>query len=241
MVNITAIIPARVGSKRLPGKNIKHLDGRPLIAYSVLTALSIRSVNRVVVASDSDMILNEAYTVEDGGETILVKLPPDLTTDDAPLTETLKYAVEHSIGGSDWVVLLQPTCPLRQPGLCERWIQTVLANNTAQPTDGLLTVDHKGYKVGYDHNGFMHPHYDPMTPKADIIPSLIENGVFYMFKTENVLKGEPWPYKVWDDLINNYVNVSSRMIPVTCPPEQSLANIDTPLDWFITEFLATNT
>jgi len=228
-VNITAIIPARMGSKRLPGKNIKYLDGRPLIAYSVLTALSIPSVNQVVVASDSSMILGE--TVGSGLDRIV--LPPKLTTDDAPLTETLKHAVEYTLDKSDWVVLLQPTCPLRLTSLCERWIQQVLDDTNAT---GLLTVDDDGYKLGSIAQTYFNPHYEPMTPKANALHMMRENGVFYMFKTENVLKGDPWGYTCMPDEHGMLVN-ESKMIPTICPPEQSLANIDTQFDWDITEFL----
>ncbi len=221
MVNITAIIPARGGSKRLPGKNIKLLDGRPLIAYSVLTALRIPSINQVVVTSDSREIREAAY--RSGVDCVSEDVIPDDTT----LSGSLKYAVETMMNyghpQSDWVILLQPTCPLRQPSLCERWIQQVLED--AQ-SNGCLTVDTDGYKLGgWNHLNHFLPHYSPMTAKQDVYQYKRENGVFYMFKTENVLKGKPWG----DD--------GCQMIPVTCPPEQSLANIDTQLDWNITEFL----
>lgn len=228
MTNILAIIPARGGSKRLPGKNIKELDGRPLIAYSVLAAKAVIAIKHICVATDDDDVFNFAW--ENNNIDLATHLPEHLTTDTSTLTDTLKYTLEfnqeHGIRakGVDWIVLLQPTCPLRQPSLINRWIQQVLATPNC---DGGLTVDRGGYKLGNcSSDGYFNPEYKPMTPKqnAHNKNKARENGVFYMFRAENVLKGQPW-------------GKCMRMIPLECPPEQSLANVDEQLDWDIMEFL----
>jgi len=218
--NILAIIPARGGSKRLPGKNIKELNGRPLIAYSVLVAQETFSIGDIAIGTDSLTIM-ELY--EATKSRYCVPLPSGLTTDSSTLTETMRYVCAYGSTKPDWVVLLQPTCPLRQPSLIERWIQEVLHTPNCE---GGLTVDKGGFKLGYcDSSGYFTPDYKPMTSKADAKKKWgRENGVFYMFKAENVLKGKPF-------------GKCTRMIPLECPREQSLANIDTQLDWNLTEFL----
>ena len=217
---ILAIIPARGGSKRLPGKNIRQLDGRPLIAYSILAAKSTLLIDDVVVASDSldiSQAANQYHAVHN-------YLDPKLTIDAATLVGSLKETVlayGDIIATPEWIVLLQPTCPLRQPSLINKWIQEVLNKPNC---DGGLTVDKSGFKLGYcDLSGFYTPDYIPMTSKASGSRHWgRENGLFYMFKAENVLNGKPF---------------GKRMIPLENPPIQSLANIDTQLDWDVTEYL----
>jgi len=224
--NILAIIPARGGSKRLPGKNIKELDGRPLIAYSILAAKVTSLINHVCVATDSDVIWDESEWYHPD---IITRLPKEVTTDTAPLTNSLKHVLEflnqygHRTGEVDWIVLLQPTCPLRQPSLIDRWIQQVL---NMPNCDGGLTVDRGGYKLGFcSGDGWFVPEYVPMTPKAEANKRKArENGVFYMFKAGNILKGKPW-------------GKCPKMIPLECPPDQSVANVDNQIDWDIMEFL----
>jgi CMP-N-acetylneuraminic acid synthetase len=214
---IIAVIPARKGSKRLPKKNIRMLGDRPLIGYSILVAQHTRLIDAICVATDdldvSDIALNR-YSTD-----MVVTLPDGLTQDANSLSGVLKFVAQQNL--SDWIVLLQPTCPLRQPSLVNRWIQTVLSTPNCS---GGLTVDRGGYKLGYcDMRGFYTPDYVPMSPKQANRPHWArENGVFYMFKTSNVLRGEPF---------------RGQLVPLECPPEQSIANIDTYLDWDITEFL----
>jgi len=214
-MSVIAVIPARGNSKRLPGKNIRELDGRPLIAYSCLVAQACNTIDSVVVASDSQDIIDAAEPYTDG----YIHLAERLTTESAPLTETLQYTIQHFnlVDTYDWVVLLQPTCPLRQPSLVDKWIREV----KDKEVDGVVSVDLDNYKLGTRAGNLFAPTYQPMTPKALIQPQMRENGVLYVFKTANVLSGFPFTY---------------RMIPVQTPKDQSLANIDQQIDWDIMEF-----
>lgn len=222
-MSILAVIPARGGSKRLPGKNIKLLDGRPLLAYSVLVANATQSINHVAVATDSQEI---ADTALDHHTEIVYHLPKSLTGDRDTLLGTLQLVLEESMDKPEWVVLLQPTCPLRLPSLVERWIQQVLRDPKA---DGGLTVDKGGHKIGLcDREGYFSHEYEPMTPKTQVAQNKgRENGVFYMFKASNIRAGRPFGRE-------------HRMIPFETPPEQSLANVDTQVNWDITELLYFN-
>ena len=103
-----AIIPARGNSKRLPGKNIKLLYGKPMIAYAIEEAKKSKYVDEVVVTSDDDEILN--ISKEYGAD--VIKRPSELAYDDTPTIEAIRHAVAH-MGDDLVVVLLQPTSPLR--------------------------------------------------------------------------------------------------------------------------------
>lgn len=107
--DVLALIPARGGSKGLPGKNIRLFGGKPLIAWSIDAARASSYVTRVVVSSDDEAILAAARS--HGAETPFQR-PRSLAEDDTPSIDVVMHALDE-IGGCDWVVLLQPTSPLR--------------------------------------------------------------------------------------------------------------------------------
>jgi len=103
-----AIIPARGNSKRLPGKNIKLLCGKPMIAYAIEEAKKSKYIDDVFVTSDDVEILSISERC--GANTI--KRPCELAYDHTPTIEVVRHAVNH-LGFEMAVVLLQPTSPLR--------------------------------------------------------------------------------------------------------------------------------
>lgn len=89
---VLAVIPARSGSKRCPGKNFRDFRGKPLYLWSVMAAYQSELIDTVIVSKDADR-------------------PPELCTDTATNEDVLRYhLMQHP---HDWVVLLQPTSPLR--------------------------------------------------------------------------------------------------------------------------------
>lgn len=111
---VLAIIPARAGSKGIPGKNTQILAGKPLIAHAILFAKSIKPISRVVLSTDSDEIAQIGR--EYGAEVPFIR-PSELAADDTPMLAVLQHAV-NTISESGWVpdilVLLQPTAPFRR-------------------------------------------------------------------------------------------------------------------------------
>lgn len=105
---ILAIIPARGGSKRLPRKNILPLNGKPLIHYSIEAALNCPYIDATLVTSDDDEVLEIAKAA--GAD--IIKRPDELATDAASSFVAIKHAIENG-PTFDYIVLLQPTSPLR--------------------------------------------------------------------------------------------------------------------------------
>jgi len=103
-----AVIPARGGSKRLPNKNILNLAGKPLLYWSIRASLQSKYIDKVVVSSDSQEILN--ISKQEGAETI--KRPDSLSDDTATTFDAVKHTIEN-LQMYDYIVLLQPTSPLR--------------------------------------------------------------------------------------------------------------------------------
>ncbi len=111
--NLLAVIPARGGSKGVPGKNIKELEGRPLLAYTVEAALEAGIFSKIIVSTDSKEIADIAVCC--GAEVPFfrpAKISDDMTSSDDVVLHALSYCREHNIS-CDTVCKLQPTSPLR--------------------------------------------------------------------------------------------------------------------------------
>jgi CMP-N,N'-diacetyllegionaminic acid synthase len=106
---VLAVIPARGGSKGLPGKNIRDLVGKPLIAWSIEAAHASRCIDRLILSSDDDEIIQVARRW-------CCDVPfvrgEDLATDEATTVDVVLDSLRRC-PGYDWVVVLQPTSPLR--------------------------------------------------------------------------------------------------------------------------------
>jgi CMP-N,N'-diacetyllegionaminic acid synthase len=124
-----AIIPARGGSKGLPGKNIKDLCGKPLIAWSIESGLDSAYLDKVVVSTDCE---NIASIAKDYGAKVPFLRPAYLATDTATTFDVVKHVIEYYQDKEkvtyDFVVLLEPTSPLRDAGDIERMIEKVVEN-----------------------------------------------------------------------------------------------------------------
>jgi YrbI family 3-deoxy-D-manno-octulosonate 8-phosphate phosphatase len=135
-VNFVAVIPARGGSKGVPGKNIRMLGGRPLLAWSIEHALQCSRISHTVVSTDSPEIAEIARRY--GAEVPFLR-PPNLATDEATTESALLHALAQlSTSGiePDALVLLQPTSPIRSDGLVDRAVDLFIRDQL----DSLLTV-----------------------------------------------------------------------------------------------------
>ncbi len=103
------LIPARKGSKRLPGKNMKLLGGQPLIVWTLGAAMLAEKLDAIVVSSDDEDVLELAEQLNCG----TIRRPDALATDDASSYDVIKHALDVCDGQFDYVCLLQPTSPFR--------------------------------------------------------------------------------------------------------------------------------
>ena len=113
-MNILVIIPARGGSKGLPGKNIKNLNGKPLICYTIDVARKITSDENICVSTDDAHIIE---VVNNYGLDVPFVRPKEFATDTATTNDVLLHALsfyENKGCQYDVIVLLQPTSPLRK-------------------------------------------------------------------------------------------------------------------------------
>ena len=102
------VILARGGSKRVPRKNLRNLNGKPLVVHTILSALKCHYLDEVIVSSDDRKILeiSKKYGAK------IIKRPKSLAKDKTKSSDALKHVLEKTLN-FDFVVLLQPTSPLR--------------------------------------------------------------------------------------------------------------------------------
>lgn len=119
-----AIIPARGGSKGLPGKNIRFLAGKPLIAHTIEAARRAKNISRIIISTDSEEIAEIA--VQSGAECPFLR-PAHLATDTSIAVDTYLYTIQEleriENGSIDEITVLLPTAPLRKPDDIDRAIQ----------------------------------------------------------------------------------------------------------------------
>ena len=131
-----AIIPARGGSKRLPRKNILDLCGKPLIVHTIEAALKSKYISKVIVSSDDEEILNIAKEYKAD----FIKRPDELASDTATTFDALKHTLEN-VEKYDYVVLLQPTSPLRSEKHIDEAIEFLKEKN-ADAIVSVCEMDH---------------------------------------------------------------------------------------------------
>jgi N-acylneuraminate cytidylyltransferase len=123
MPEFLTIIPARGGSKNIPGKNSRLLAGKPLVAWSIEHALAAPEVGRVIVSTDNEEI---AVIARQFGAEVPFMRPTQFSTDEAATDPVLLHAITYLADTEDYhpdaVILLQPTSPNRSEGALSRAI-----------------------------------------------------------------------------------------------------------------------
>ena len=145
-MNCIAIIPARAGSKGLPGKNVALIGNKSLVQLAIETALSIPEITRVVVTSDDVLVQKIA---SDLGVEIVVR-PQELAQDSTPIESVIIHAL-HSLNlettVNDVLTLIQPTSPLRNPKLLAESIQQFIKRGATGSMFGVVDVEHHPAKM----------------------------------------------------------------------------------------------
>ena len=138
---VLAIVPARGGSKRLPGKNRLILNNKPLIAWSIEAGLNSSYVDRVIVSTDDQDIAD--ISREWGAEVPFIR-PQELASDKATTVDTIIHAlqsIENSDERYDYILLLQPTSPLRTAKHIDEAVELMI-EKCADSIVGVTEVSH---------------------------------------------------------------------------------------------------
>jgi CMP-N,N'-diacetyllegionaminic acid synthase len=182
-MRVVGIIPARAGSKGIPGKNTRLLKGEPLVAHAIKSALGTELLDRVVVTTESEEIARIARSY--GAETPFMR-PEHLATDEAAMRDVLVHAVEtlESQGETiDIVVLLQPTAPLRKPAHVSQALELLVetgADSVVSVVEvPLHYVPHFVMKIESDRLRFFLREGEKVTRRQDAPRAYSRNGTVY--------------------------------------------------------------
>jgi N-acylneuraminate cytidylyltransferase/CMP-N,N'-diacetyllegionaminic acid synthase len=154
-----SLIPARAGSKGIPGKNIKIIDGKPLIAYSIEQAKKSKYIDKVIVSTDSKKIASVAAKY--GAEVPFLR-PKRISTDKASSTDVILHAVNYLERKNEYydiLILLEPTSPLRDTKDINSALKMLLKKKKAESIVGICKVEsaHPDFLVKLD-RGFLRPY-----------------------------------------------------------------------------------
>jgi CMP-N,N'-diacetyllegionaminic acid synthase len=141
-LKILGLIPARGGSKGIPGKNIKQLNGLPLLQYTFQSALESQLLSKTILSSDDDEIIAVAKKI---GLEIPFVCPSELALDNSPTLPTVLHAIDFLEAKGEYfdaVCLLQTTTPFRSKGFVDRAIQ-IFINSGADALISVLEVPHQ--------------------------------------------------------------------------------------------------
>jgi len=186
-----AIIPARGGSKRLPGKNIKNLAGKPMIAWTIEAALESQVFDYVFVSTDDEKIAEVAKTA---GAKVPFLRPAELASDEATTNDVVTHLVkwfeqEHS-NQTSTITILQPTSPLRNAQHIKEAMQ-LMSEKSAKAVVSVCEVEYPIQfcnTLGNDGSmdGFIKPENLKRTQELD--PYYRLNGAIYLFERSYVGK-----------------------------------------------------
>ena len=219
---IIALIPARGGSKRLPRKNIKPLNGRPLLAWTLDTCSNIAEIEKTVVSTDDEII---AKIARDHGGWVPWLRPECLAGDKITTVEVAIHALdwfEATHGIVDGLLLLQPTSPFRCLKRIQKGISLFIESNFENVVGVSASKSHPAWSFMIDDQKMT-----PFIPNQlslrsqDLKESYSLNGSFFMVSPSHLRKHQSF--------------YSPSMLPLVSDWVGEAIDIDTEFDWMVAE------
>jgi CMP-N-acetylneuraminic acid synthetase len=191
--NILAIITARGGSKVIPGKNIKKINGKPLMVWSIEAAKKSKAVSKIVVSSDDEAILKVAKHYETEALRRPAALATDVASSQSVVAHVLKTLRKTEKYVPDYIVLLQPTSPLRTAKDIDQAV-AILEKCKADLCISVCEVDKKFLKMYVLEQkkylvGAVNKNY-PYMPRQKLPSAYLPNGAVYVMTTKAFLKSK---------------------------------------------------
>ena len=223
-MRILALITARGGSKRLPGKNIRLLGGKPLIEWSIDVVKDVPEICDILVSTDDPAI---AAVCKDAGAYVPWLRPAELATDTATSVDVALHALawyEAEKGAVDGLLLLQPTSPFRTQATIKHGIE-LFSKNSYQPVIGVSpthvhptwTLKLEGdYLVPFMQDGFERR-------SQDLEQAYVVNGSFYLISSDHLRLSKSF--------------IGRETIPLLIESKNEALDIDTEWDYRLAEMI----
>lgn len=220
---ILAIIPARGGSKRVPGKNVKLLINKPLIVYTIEAALGSKYLDRIIVSTDDEKIaiVSRKYNIE------IVKRPRHLATGKAKTVDAVFHILEDLEKKNyipENIILLQPTSPLRTTQDIDNSIE-LFSKNKCESVISVCEIDQFPYWAFIKKRKYL----DPILGwkyfqyrRQDLPKAYMPNGAIYISSVKDIERNKGF--------------YSSKILPYIMSQKTSI-DIDESIDFKLAEFL----
>ncbi len=218
-MKILALVPARGGSKRLPGKNLKLLGGLPLVSWSINVVKGFTEICDVLVSTDDPMI---ASVSTNAGALVPWLRPKELATDEATSVDVAIHALdwyESAKGSVDGLLLLQPTSPFRSATTVEKGI-ALFKKYDLKPIIGVTHSRTHPMRTLKLHDGYLVPimESNDLGNRFQELPEAFTvTGSFYLISPV--------------DLRRNKSFLGEQTVPLTLTSSKEILDIDTELDF----------
>jgi len=226
MISVLGLIPARGGSRSIPGKNIKALHGRPLIAYTIAEALHSK-LTRTILSTEDEQIAAIGKSL---GVEVPFLRPADLARDDAGSIDVALHALDRLKENEgveyDYLMILQPTSPFRRAADIDACIELAAEKNADSVMSMVEVEDFSPLKLKtIDAEGLIRPLFEeegPISRRRQDAPTVYKrNAAIYLTRTR---------------LIKNRDLFGERSYAYIMPRERSL-DINSPFDFRLAEYL----
>jgi len=228
-ISVLGLIPARAGSKGVPGKNIAPLAGIPLIAHTVRAAKGSRLLTDIMVSTDGEQI---AEVCRKEGVAVPWLRPVELAGDLSKAQDVALHALQNTPNGKayDYLMLLQPTAPFRSSEDIDESIRLAARHNAESVVSFVFEeTRHPYYMYTYEAEKNGQPakvmpfaQYEVGLPRQKFPPCVYRNGAIYLVRCDYFLRQHSF--------------VSPDLVPYLMPPERSV-NIDAREDLDFAEYL----
>lgn len=221
-MRVLGLIPARGGSKGVPNKNIRSVDGQPLISYSIEIGQQSKLISNLIVSTDSDEIIKvvKAYNCD------FYKRNYKNAQDDTPIEPVISEVLANIKTNFDLIVLLQPTAPIREADDIDNIIKMFIENDGLESVVSVVELEDihpaRMYSLSKDNEMIALNPLLERKRRQDLKPVYLRNGAIYATRVSAFTK-------------NNVLISNSKKAYVM--PESKWANVDTERDLLITELL----
>ena len=228
MAVATSPIPARGGSKGVPGKNLALLAGKPLIAYSIEDSLNCSLVGRTIVSTDDPKIAEVARSY--GAEVPFLR-PSEISQDETPdfpvFLHTLEWLKVNEGFTPDIIVQLRPTTPLRPFGLIERAIELIDQNKEADCVRSVRESVYTPYKMWQLDGPFLKPFTKLKNKESYNMPRQQLPKVFYHDGVLDVIRSST--------ILEKKSVTGTKILPLLMEESFLVVDIDKPVDLLVAE------
>ena len=222
---ITAIVPARSGSKRLPGKNIKLLAGKPLLLHTLDAVLGHNAISKIVFTTDSDEYIS-LVEKEYGARVQIEKRPSSYAQDTTKVHDEIFRLAQNSIIDTEWFMLCLPTAPLRNYQTVEKALKFWEKEKT-----GIFSASEYNFPVQFAFDILPDGSWEPTnenspmltgeTRSQDIQKRYRPNGAIYVNKTKSLQTNKTF-----------YIDAKPFLIS-----DRESTDVDTETDFLVAEQL----